>query len=637
MAEAPKAAPPTPPKAPSQPEAPGGPPTDLGPGYAVERQIGTGSFATVWLATKDRTPVAIKAVDRSRLTKKLRANLDDEIRILGSVKHPNLVAFVDAVPRTERIYVVLEFLQGGDLQKYIRSKGRLHEGTAQRWIGHLAAGLECLWRRSLVHRDLKPQNLLLTEASDNGTLKIGDFGFARQLGPSKLAETLCGSPLYMAPEILALKRYDAKADLWSAGTVLFEMVAGRPPYSGRDHRDLLRNIRRKALRLPKDVTVSRECLDVLQKLLRRDPLKRCAFEDFFRDPFVNGCALTAVVGDPFALAPVAEVSSSPPEKLASPILRAAQSNAASSLLASKPPPFMTPQKAPSAPFAALVSSSSSSPRATPRKIEGRPPRSPTSLKKPPPPRTPSTPARKGPPPPPFASQNSPAKASLGRMRSMSDPTEPPTPVKTPSPPAASPRRRSSTVDGRSLDELTLQGYVVVDDPTSLQAHRVQVFAAFALSRLADGVKSGEDECEAGKAVVLYGEALRGLKRVATALVPHKNEAKAAELLSLVEDARQSIVERAASCRDMLGATAVDLPSSRDVAMGVCTSLSKRGAQCDQNGDWKAAKVLYERAVEGFRALLALGGLSDEATDHVVAMVGPEGALLDALKTIDDQL
>ena len=135
---------------------------------------------------------------------------------------------------------------------------------------------------------------------------------------------------------------------------------------------------------------------------------------------------------------------------------------------------------------------------------------------------------------------------------MSDPTEPPTPVKTPSPPAASPRKRSSTVDGRSLDELTLQGYVVVDDPTSLQAHRVQVFAAFALSRLADGVKSGEDECEAGKAVVLYGEALRGLKRVATALVPHKNEAKAAELLALVEDARQSIVERAASCRDLCG-------------------------------------------------------------------------------------
>ena len=106
-----KAAPQTPQKAPaaaapSQPAAPGGPPTDLGPGYKVERQIGTGSFATVWLATKDNTPVAIKAVDRSRLTKKLRANLDDEIKMGG--KTPNLVAFVDAVP-TGRIYVVPSF------------------------------------------------------------------------------------------------------------------------------------------------------------------------------------------------------------------------------------------------------------------------------------------------------------------------------------------------------------------------------------------------------------------------------------------------------------------------------------------------------------------------------------------------
>ena len=143
-----KAAPQTPQKAPAAPPSQSrtplnAAPTDLGLAYAVERQIGTGSFATVWLATKDNQSVASRpARDRSRLTKKLRANLDDEIRILGSVKHPNLVAFVDAVPRTERIYVVLEFLQGGDLQKFIRSKGRLKESTAQKvdrpprgWLG----------------------------------------------------------------------------------------------------------------------------------------------------------------------------------------------------------------------------------------------------------------------------------------------------------------------------------------------------------------------------------------------------------------------------------------------------------------------------------------------------------------------
>ena len=625
------------------PPAQGGPPADLGPDYVIEHQIGVGSFAVVWLARKGDRSVAVKAVDRGRLTKKLRANLEDEIRILGSVTHPNLVAFVDAVQRPERVYVVLEFLEGGDLQKYIRSQGTLGEALAQRWIGHLAAGLECLWSRQLVHRDLKPQNLLLTEASPSGILKIGDFGFARQLGPSKLAETLCGSPLYMAPEILALKRYDAKADLWSAGTVLFEMVAGRPPYTGRDHRDLLRNIWRKALRLPKDISVSHECLAVLQKLLRRDPLKRCAFEDFFADPFVNGCALTPCVGDPFALAPVAEVSSSPPTKLSSPIMRAAHAAAASSLLASRPPAPFAARASPGAPFASLVaSSSSSSPSTTtPRRPSGKPPRSPTSLKTPPPRRAsppPSTPARKGPPPPPFATQASPLSPVFRRPRSMSDPTEKPAepPPRAPSPPR---RQRSSSLDGTSLDELALEGYVVVDDPTSLQAHRVQVFAAFALSRLADGIKNGQDECEAGKAVVLYGEALRGLKKVSNALVPHKKNAKAAALLSLVEDARQSIVERAASCRELSGASTADatFPGPRDVAMGVCTNLSSAGARADQHGDWKAAKALYERAVEGFRALLALGGLSDEANEHVVAMVGPEGALLDALKQIDDQL
>ena len=85
-------------------------------------------------------------------------------------------------------------------------------------------------------RDLKPQNMLLSEATPRAVLKIADFGFARALTPEQgLAETLCGSPLYMAPEILQFQRYDAKADLWSLGAILFEMVAGRPPYGGANH------------------------------------------------------------------------------------------------------------------------------------------------------------------------------------------------------------------------------------------------------------------------------------------------------------------------------------------------------------------------------------------------------------------
>ena len=184
----------------------------------------------------------------------------------------------------------------------------------------LSAGLGFLWGKELVHRDIKPQNLLLTgelpgeevrtdppavgHAAEGGggtcgevegdafMLKIADFGFARHLAGVDLAETMCGSPLYMAPEILMGKRYDAKADLWSVGTVLFEMIAGKPPFHGENHMDLLNNIQRKAVRLPADVRVSHECVKLLKILLDRKPATRADFKAFFEasDAFVAlGC------------------------------------------------------------------------------------------------------------------------------------------------------------------------------------------------------------------------------------------------------------------------------------------------------------------------------------------------------------
>ena len=105
--------------------------------------------------------------------------------------------------------------------------------------------------------------------------------------PLAMAETTCGSPLYMAPEILRFEKYDAKADLWSVGAILFEMLTGRPPFTGENHLQLLRNIETQQLRLPKQVQVSSPCLKLLQGLLRRNPIERIAYEDFFVHPFVD--------------------------------------------------------------------------------------------------------------------------------------------------------------------------------------------------------------------------------------------------------------------------------------------------------------------------------------------------------------
>ncbi len=139
-----------------------------------------------------------------------------------------------------------------------------------------------------LQRDLKPQNLLLSDNTPQAVLKIADFGFARHLQQQELANTLCGSPLYMAPEILKSQQYDAKADLWSVGTILYELVVGRPPYNGSNHIVLLQNIERNEARIPATIAkhLSPACIDLIYSLLERNPVQRISFEEFFNHPFL---------------------------------------------------------------------------------------------------------------------------------------------------------------------------------------------------------------------------------------------------------------------------------------------------------------------------------------------------------------
>ncbi|KAH0720850.1 hypothetical protein KY290_005839 [Solanum tuberosum] len=259
--------------------------------YVVEKQIGAGSFSTVWLARHrvNGTEVAIKEIVTARLNSKLKESLKSEIVILQRISHPNIIHLHDMIEDPGKIYIVLEYCRGGDLSMYIqRRQGRIAEATAKHFMQQLASGLKVLRENNLIHRDLKPQNLLLSAIDDNSTLKIADFGFARSLQPRVLAETLCGSPLYMAPEIMQLQKYDAKADLWSVGAILFQLVTGKTPFTGNNQIQLLQNIMRSTkLQFPLDAkNLSPHCIDLCQKLLRRNPVERLTFEEFFNHPFL---------------------------------------------------------------------------------------------------------------------------------------------------------------------------------------------------------------------------------------------------------------------------------------------------------------------------------------------------------------
>jgi serine/threonine-protein kinase ULK/ATG1 len=282
----------------------------------------------------------------SKLTKRLKENLDTEISILKSLQHPHIVAMFSLVEKPAHMYLIMEYCQLSDLSQFMKKRtslatysetadifrkypntenGGLHEVLARHFLKQIASALEYLRRRNLIHRDIKPQNLLLNPspeymsrqppeampltASEHSLiptagvaslpmLKIADFGFARHLPSTSMAETLCGSPLYMAPEILRYEKYDARADLWSVGTVLYEMVVGKPPFRAQNHVELLRRIEKTndVITFDKSLVVGRDIKTAIRKLLKKSPIDRVSYEDFFQDPVITG-EIPGLVGE----------------------------------------------------------------------------------------------------------------------------------------------------------------------------------------------------------------------------------------------------------------------------------------------------------------------------------------------------
>lgn len=286
---------------------------------------------------KSRKLVAIKSVHLQRLNKKLKDNLFLEIEILRELQHPHITALFDCQESTNSIHLIMEFCALGDLSSFVKKREQLkdHDVTAsmisrypneihgglndvivRHFLKQLASALEFLRARDLIHRDIKPQNILLTPSAQHWEgrpvetvpytpddtslvsvagvpslpmLKLADFGFARSLPATSLAETLCGSPLYMAPEILRYEKYDAKADLWSVGTVLYEMVCGKPPFRANNHVELLRKIEKgnDVIRFPEGLKLDPEMKLLVRALLKRNPVGRAGFPDFFNHPVIK--------------------------------------------------------------------------------------------------------------------------------------------------------------------------------------------------------------------------------------------------------------------------------------------------------------------------------------------------------------
>ncbi|XP_076653764.1 serine/threonine-protein kinase unc-51-like protein Atg1 isoform X2 [Halictus rubicundus] len=252
--------------------------------YNTKDLIGHGAFAVVFRGRHRKKPnfvVAIKSITKKSLAKSQNL-LGKEIKILKESNH--------------YVFLVMEYCNGGDLADYLSAKGTLSEDTIRVFLKQLAGAMKALHAKGVVHRDLKPQNILLSHNCGKAcpqphqiTLKIADFGFARFLQDGVMAATLCGSPMYMAPEVIMSLQYDAKADLWSLGTIVFQCLTGKAPFQAHTPQALKLFYEKNANLGPKiPPGTSPELSDLLMGLLRRNARDRIPFDEFFGHAFLQG-------------------------------------------------------------------------------------------------------------------------------------------------------------------------------------------------------------------------------------------------------------------------------------------------------------------------------------------------------------
>ncbi|KAB2088935.1 hypothetical protein ERO13_A03G023500v2 [Gossypium hirsutum] len=254
--------------------------------YEIGRLLGCGAFAKVYHARNLRTglSVAVKVINKKKLPNlTMMSNVKREISIMSRLNHPYIVKLYEVLATKTKIYVVMEFVKGGELFAKV-AKGRFTEDLSRKYFQQLISAVGYCHSRGIFHRDLKPENLLL---DDNGNLKVSDFGLSavtEQIRADGMLHTLCGTPAYVAPEILSKKGYDgAKVDVWSCGVILFVMNAGYLPFNDPNLMAMYRKIYNGEFRCPK--WMSSDMKRFISRLLDTNPVTRISLDEILKDPW----------------------------------------------------------------------------------------------------------------------------------------------------------------------------------------------------------------------------------------------------------------------------------------------------------------------------------------------------------------
>ncbi|XP_070996785.1 calcium/calmodulin-dependent protein kinase type 1D-like [Oncorhynchus clarkii lewisi] len=259
--------------------------------FELKEILGTGAFSEVVLAQERSTGkmFAVKCIPKKALKGK-ESSIENEINVLRKIKHENIVALEDIYESSNHLYLIMQLVSGGELFDRIVEKGFYTEKDASTLIRQVLDAVDYLHKLGIVHRDLKPENLLYFNPQDESKIMISDFGLSKMEGSGDVMSTACGTPGYVAPEVLAQKPYSKAVDCWSIGVIAYILLCGYPPFYDENDSKLFEQILKADYEFdaPYWDDISDSAKDFIGSLMEKDPAKRFTCDQALRHPWIAG-------------------------------------------------------------------------------------------------------------------------------------------------------------------------------------------------------------------------------------------------------------------------------------------------------------------------------------------------------------
>jgi len=261
--------------------------------YIIQEELGRGAFSVVKLAVEKSTGTkyAVKVINKSNVGQDM-ARLATEMEILKKVQHPNIISLKEIIDTKNCLFIVTELVTGGELFDKIVELGNFSEKDAAILVTKIVSAIDYLHDINIVHRDLKPENLLLKDPNSLHEIKLADFGLSKIVGTKVMMQTACGTPGYVAPEVLNATGYDKEVDMWSIGVITYILLCGFPPFYNDSLPELFEQIMKADYDFPEEYwkDISEDAKDFIRKLLVVNSAKRLTGKEALKHRWLSGHA-----------------------------------------------------------------------------------------------------------------------------------------------------------------------------------------------------------------------------------------------------------------------------------------------------------------------------------------------------------